>query len=83
MPVSRKVPHSVCHTVPDIDCVRVLKSVPELECTPQSYRECNDFEQKVPYFEEEEECEEVTFDECIEVRLGFEYYFHAQFLFTD
>ena len=68
MTVPRKVPNSVCRTVPDIDCVLVLKSVPELQCTPEAFRECNDFETKVPYLEEEEECEEIVFDECFEVR---------------
>ena len=54
--------------MPDIDCVRVLKSVPELQCTPEAFRECTDFETKVPYLAEEEECEEIIFDECFEVR---------------
>ena len=63
-----KIPLTVCRTVPDIDCVRVLKSVPALQCTPEAYRECNYFEQKIPYLEEGEECEEIIFDECFEVR---------------
>ena len=63
------VPYDVCHTVPDIEFVRILKSVPELQCTPETYRECNDVETKVPYFEEEEQCEEVVFDECVQARL--------------
>ena len=66
--IPQKVPVSVCQPIPDIDCVRVLKSVPELMCTPEAYKECNDFEKKIPYLEEEEECEEVVFDECFEVR---------------
>ena len=53
--------------MPDIDCVNVLKSVPEVQCTPEVYRGCNDMKRKVPYLVEEEECEEVTFDECVEV----------------
>ena len=65
--VPRKVPYSVCHTVPDIDCVNILRSVPEVQCTPEVSRECKDKERKVPYLVEEEECEEVTFDECVEV----------------
>ena len=65
--VPRKVPHTVCHTVPDIDCVNILRSVPEVQCTPEVHRECKDVERKVPYLVQEEECEEVTFDECVEV----------------
>ena len=66
--VPRKVPYSVCRTVPDIDCVHVLKSVPELQCTPEVYRDCADYEVRIPYLEEDEECEEIIFDECLEVR---------------
>ena len=65
--VPRKVPYSVCHTVPDIDCVNIMRSVPEVQCTPEAFRECKDVERKVPYLVPEEECEEVTFDECVEV----------------
>ena len=53
--------------VPDVDCVNVLKKVPELQCTPEVYRECNDVEKKIPYLEPAEDCVEVTFDECQEV----------------
>ena len=67
MSVPRKVPYSVCRPVPDIDCVNVLKSVPELNCTPEVFRECSDYDKKVPYLEEEDECEEIVFDECFEV----------------
>jgi hypothetical protein len=47
-------------------CVHVLKSVPELQCTPEAFRECNDFETKGPYLEEE--CEKIVVDEYFEVR---------------
>ena len=60
-------PLEVCDVVPDVDCVNVLKKVPELQCTPEVYRECNDVERKVPYLEPAEDCVEVTFDECQEV----------------
>ena len=53
--------------VPDVDCVNVLKRVPELQCTPEVYRECNDVEKKIPYLEPAEDCVEITFDECQEV----------------
>ena len=66
--VPRQVPYSVCRTVPDIDCVHVLKSVPELQCTPEVFRDCADYEQNIPYLEEDEQCEEIIFDECLEVR---------------
>ena len=59
----------VCEVVPDVDCVNVLKKVPELQCTPEVSRECNDVEKKVPYLEEAEDCVQVTFDECQEVRI--------------
>ena len=58
----------VCEVVPDVDCVNVLKKVPELQCTPEVFRECNDVERKVPYLEPAEDCVEITFDECQEVR---------------
>ena len=53
-----------------MDCVTVLKAVPELQCTPQVSRECNDVVKEIPYLEEGEgECWEVTFDECQEVNI--------------
>ena len=55
--------------VPDVDCVNVLKKVPELQCTPEVFRECNDVEKKIPYLEQAEDCVEVTFDECQEVKI--------------
>ena len=58
----------MCDVVPDVDCVNVLKRVPELQCTPEVYRECNDVEKKIPYLEPAEDCVEITFDECQEVR---------------
>ena len=50
-------------------CVTVLKAVPELQCTPEVFRECNDVEKKIPYLEQAEDCVEVTFDECQEVKI--------------
>ena len=63
----RKVPYEVCDVVPDIECFQVLKRVPELQCTPEVFEECNDEEKRVPYLEPSEECVEVTFDECQEI----------------
>ena len=65
--VPRQVPYSVCRTVPDVECVHVLKKVPELQCTPEVFKECADYEQSIPYLEEDEECEEIIFDQCLEV----------------
>ena len=67
--VPRKVPYEVCDSIPDIECVNVLKKVPELNCIPEVFKDCNDVEKKVPYLEPAEECEEVTFDECQEVKI--------------
>ena len=53
--------------MPDVECVNVLKKVPELQCTPEVYEDCNAVEKKVPYLEPQEDCVEVTFDECQEV----------------
>ena len=66
--VPRQVPYSVCRTVPDIECVHVLKTVPELECTPKVFQDCAEYEQRIPYLEEDDECEEIFYDECFEVR---------------
>ena len=35
--------------MPDVECVNVLKKVPELQCTPEVYEDCNAVEKKVPY----------------------------------
>ena len=66
--VPKKVPSETCKDVPDVECVTVLKDVPELECTPEPYEECNDLAKDVPYLETEEECEEISFDDCVEVQ---------------
>ena len=50
-----------------MDCVNVLKTVPELQCTPQVSRECNDVVKEIPYMEEEERCYEVTSEQCYDV----------------
>ena len=65
--VVAQIPYEVCELVPDIECVNVLKKVPELQCTPEIFEDCNDVEKKVPYLVPEEDCVEVTFDECQEV----------------
>ena len=65
--VVTQIPYEVCEVVPDIECVNVLKKVPELQCTPEIFEDCNDVEKRVPYLVPEEDCVEVTFDECQEV----------------
>ena len=50
-----------------MDCGLVLKKVPELLCFPEVYEDCTDVAQEVPYIGKEEKCEELLFDECVEV----------------
>ena len=69
--VVTQIPYEVCEVVPDIECVNVLKKVPELQCTPEIFEDCNDVEKRVPYLVPEEDCVEVTFDECQEVTTRF------------
>ena len=66
--VADKVPYETCELVPSVKCHLELKKVAELVCTPVIDEECNDFAKEVPYLIEEEQCEEVTFDDCVEVR---------------
>ena len=37
------------------------------ECSPSSYQDCNDIVKEVPYLSPEEQCEEVPYEECVEV----------------
>ena len=68
MVVPKKIPYEKCNEVPSVDCTIVLKKVPELECVPEVFEECSDVAQDVPYLAAEEKCEEVAYDECVEVR---------------
>ena len=65
--VPKTVPYQECHSVPAVDCYFVLKTVDDLECSPVSYEDCKDSVVDVPYLEEEEQCEDVEFDECVDV----------------
>ena len=67
--VPKKVPFETCKDVPDVECVTVLKNVPEVNCTPEPYEECNDLARDIPYLEPAEECEEIAYDDCVEVRI--------------
>ena len=49
-------------------CSPELRRVPELACVPEVLQECNDFAKEVPFLEQVEECEEVVYDDCVEVR---------------
>ena len=64
---STKVPYETCELVPSVKCGLVLKEVAELDCKPVIEEECNDFAKEIPFLVSEEECEEVFFDECLEV----------------
>ena len=61
------MPFETCKDVPNVECVTVLKDVPEIECVPEPYTECNDIAIDIPFLEPAEECEEVTFEDCVEV----------------
>ena len=52
-----------------MDCGLVLKKVPELLCFPEVYEDCKDVAQEVPFIGLEEKCEELLFDECVEVEI--------------
>ena len=65
--IAKKIPHEICKKVPDIECFNVIKEVPELECVPEPYEECGDVAKNIPYLEPAEECEEIFYDDCIEV----------------
>jgi len=47
-----------------VECFFVLKKVPDLECAPKPYQDCNDVVKEVPYLAPEERCEDVPYDEC-------------------
>ena len=51
-----------------MECITVLQDVPDLKCVPEPYTECNDIAIDIPFLEPAEECEEVVFEDCVEVR---------------
>ena len=55
--------------IASVDCGLVLKKVPELLCFPEVYEDCKDVAQEIPYIGLEEKCEELLFDECVEVEI--------------
>ena len=66
--VPKKVPYEKCHDVPALDCFFVLKKVPDLECSPRPYQDCKDVIKDVPYLAPEEQCEDVPYEQCVEVQ---------------
>ena len=65
--VPKTVPYEECHSVPAVDCYFVLKTVDDLECSPVSYEDCKNNVVDDPYLELEEQCEDVEYDECVDV----------------
>ena len=43
----RKVAQEKCRKVPAVDCFYVLKTVPDVECAPESYEDCIDVVKEV------------------------------------
>ena len=43
----RKVAQEKCRKVPAVDCFYVLKTVPDIECAPESYEDCIDVVKEV------------------------------------
>ena len=68
--VAHKVAYEKCEMVPGVKCHLELEKVEKVECVPVVTEECNDFTKKVPYQDEQEECEEVIYDQCVEVRFS-------------
>ena len=66
-PSFAQVPFETCRSVPDVECHTVLRDVPDVECVPEPYIECNDVAVDIPFLEPAEECEEIVFDDCVEV----------------
>ena len=48
----------------------MLRPVPDVECVPEPYLECNDIAVDIPFLEPAEECEEIIFDDCVEVSIS-------------
>ena len=38
-----------------------------MECSPVSFEECKDEVVDVPYLTDEEKCEEIEYDECVDI----------------
>jgi len=66
--INKKVPFETCRSVPDVECHTILRPVPDVECVPEPYLQCNDIAVDIPFLEPAEECEEIVFDECLEIQ---------------
>jgi len=66
--INKKVPFETCRSVPDVECHTILRPVPDIECVPEPYIECNDIAVDIPFLEPAEECEEIVFDDCVEIQ---------------
>ena len=69
MKVAKKIPYEKCKQIPSVDCGVVLKKVPDLACYPEVYEDCKDVAVEIPFIGMEEKCEELIFDECVEVNI--------------
>ena len=65
--LSRAVPVQQCRALPGVECFLVLKTVPDLDCQPESHEDCRDVVVEEPRLEQEEECEEVAFEKCFDI----------------
>jgi len=65
--VPKKVPYEECRKVPAVDCFFVLKTVDDIECSPTSVEDCTSEAIEVPYLDKEEVCEDIEFDDCVDV----------------
>ena len=45
--LSRRKGYEECRKVPTVDCFLVLKTVPDLECSPEAYEDCIDVAKEV------------------------------------
>ena len=43
----RRKGYEECRKVPTVDCFLVLKTVPDLECSPEAYEDCIDVAKEV------------------------------------
>jgi hypothetical protein len=64
-----------------VDCFFVLETVPDVQCSPETYEDCMDIVKEVihalgptnqptwqvPYFQPKEECQEVPYEQCVNI----------------
>ena len=63
----KKIPHTHCQQVPEIECENVLTPVTDVLCEPIVTNDCRNVSVEVPYIKEQQQCDEVIYDECQEV----------------